>query len=95
MHYYTHQVLIVICHLVNLCHPQLLTAPVLMDLCQSYSLVICQEAALHRSKDLLEDLGCHDREEIDEVAGGERVLIFSKNRILLYCNSQNLSNMQT
>lgn len=34
----------------------------------------------------MEELGCHNREQIDEVAGGDNVLIFSKNGILLYCN---------
>lgn len=34
----------------------------------------------------MEELGCHNREQRDEVAGGDKVLIFSKNEIPLYCN---------
>lgn len=34
----------------------------------------------------MEEQGCHNTEQIDEVAGGDKVLIFSKNGILLYYN---------
>lgn len=34
----------------------------------------------------MEELSCHNREQIDEVAEGDKFLIFSKIGILLYCN---------
>lgn len=74
--YYTHRVLMVIYHLVKQCHPQLLGAPVLTDRCQSYSLIICQRQLFTGVKDQLEELGCRNREQIDEAVGGERDLIF-------------------
>lgn len=91
--YYTHRVLMIICHLVKLCYPQLLWAPVLTDRCQSYSLIVCRRQLSTGVKDQVDELGCHNREQIGEVVGGEKDLIFSKNGILLYSNSQNLSNV--